>query len=82
MKFKPSRILNESSNIMGLSTLDLGVLGYFLVFSFQFLKSFDLELLSFLVTAIIGISLLHLRLTHRPKVIRDWLVFRFRKVIL
>lgn len=72
---KSLRILNERSGFLGLSVFDLAFLGYTLIILNSVLSKFGLELLSFPIVGLISILLIHIRLTRRPKFIRDFLKF-------
>lgn len=74
---KTSRILNEKSGFMGLGVLDLAGLGYFLILAHTIFEKIDLEILSFLFTGILTVILIQIRLTQRPKFIRDLLKYYF-----
>lgn len=78
---RSSRHLNEKTNWFGLEVLDLAALGYFLVLSFEFLGRWNLELFAFLAAALIAIGLMHVRLTQRPKCIRDYLQFKIKRTL-
>lgn len=81
MKRVPSRLLNERPGIMGLSVIDIGIIGYSLIFSHSLLSQFGLELLSFPFAGILTIGLVGIRIKHRPKIIRDYILFHFSKRI-
>lgn len=72
---KSLRILNQRSGFLGLSVFDLAFLGYALIILHTLLSQIGFELLSFLVTSILAILLIHIRLTKRPKFIRDFIKF-------
>lgn len=72
---KPLRILNERTGFLGLSVLDLGGIGYFLIFTHSLLELINLELLAFLFSGILAIVLIQIRLTQRPKIIRDFVKY-------
>lgn len=72
----PSRILNEKPGFLGLTVLDFAVLGYFLILSHEALASFGVELLSFPLTGMFTVFLIGIRLKHRPKIIRDYSLFK------
>ncbi|MBC7429993.1 MAG: hypothetical protein H7336_15370 [Bacteriovorax sp.] len=76
---KTSRLLNEKSGFFGLSVLDLGLIGYFLILTHSVLSMIGLELLSFVFTSIVAVLLIHVRLTQRKHIIRDFLKFYFTK---
>jgi hypothetical protein len=76
---KSSRALNEKSGWMGLQVFDLAALGYLLVFGFQVLEPFGLELFSFFMTGVIGWALIQLRLGQRSKFIRDFAQFQIKR---
>lgn len=78
---KSSRYLNERSNWFGLSVFDLAGLGYLLILSFEFLSQWDLELFAFAVTGVKGLALIQIRLAGRPKCIRDFLQFQFKRIL-
>lgn len=79
MMVRPSRFLNEKSGFWGLSVVDLAGLGYTLVFLHPFFAARNLDLLAFVVVAVLGYFLVSLRLRHRPKTIRDFLLSRITK---
>lgn len=70
---KSARLLNERPGWLGLSVWDLVFLGYFLIILNSLLRPFGLELLSFVIVAVLGVCLLQVRLRSRPKTIRDFL---------
>ena len=72
---KTSRILNEKSGFMGLGVFDLAGIGYFLIITHALLEKVNLEILSFFITFILSILLIQIRLTKRPKYIRDVLKY-------
>jgi hypothetical protein len=72
---KTSRLLNERSGFLGLSVLDLGVIGYILIISHSLLGLIEMELLSFLVSGLAAVFLIHIRLTQRERIIRDFLKY-------
>ena len=78
---KSSRYLNERSNWFGLGVFDLASLGYLLILSFDSLSRWDLELFAFAVTGIAGLTLIQIRLAGRPKCIRDFLQFQFKRIL-
>lgn len=69
----PLRILNEPSGLLGLSSLDLCLLGYLLVLSHGALEHFGLGLLAFAIVALASYSLIAVRLKNRRKIIRDFI---------
>ena len=81
MKATPSRFLNERIGFLGLSTLDIGLVGYFLIFTNLILRPTGLEILTFPFTAVFGVSLISIRLKNRPKVMRDFVSYRLQKKI-
>ena len=74
---KTSRILNEKSGFMGLGVFDLAGIGYFLIITHSILGKINFEILSFFMTAILSILFIQIRLTKRPKYIRDILKYYF-----
>lgn len=72
---KTSRILNEKSGFMGLGVLDLAGLGYFLILTHTLFEKMNLEIMSFLITGVLTVLLIQIRLTQRPKFIRDLLKY-------
>lgn len=78
--FKPSRVLNEFSGFMGLQVWDLAGVGYTLVISYQLLLPFGLEVLSFLISGLLGFLILQIRLSCRRKVIRDFISYYLRRI--
>ena len=72
-KVKGARLLNERPGWLGLSIWDLAVVGYTLIISNAILRTFDLELISFVIAGIVFLILLQIRLKSRPKTIRDYL---------
>ncbi len=72
---KTSRILNEKSGFMGLGVFDLAGVAYFLIITHSLLEKIGLEILSFFITAVLSIFLIQVRLTKRPKFIRDVLKY-------
>lgn len=81
MKRIPSRILNEKPGFLGLDVFDLTVLGYTLILSHSILSQIGLELLSFVVAGLLGFFLIGIRMSHRPKVIRDFVQSKLIKKI-
>lgn len=81
MMLYPSRILNEKPGFLGLQVTDLIILGYTLILSHSLLSLIDLELFSFVLTGLIGFFLVGIRVSHRPKIIRDYLIFKLTKNI-
>ncbi len=81
MKRTPSRLLNERPGIMGLSVVDIGVIGYSLIFSHSILGLVGMELLSFPLVGLLALSLIGVRIKYRPKIIRDFIFFQFSKRI-
>lgn len=73
----PLRILNEPSGLLGLSSLDLCLLGHLLVLSHGALERFGLGLLAFAIVALASYSLIAIRLKNRRKIIRDFLFSAF-----
>ncbi len=76
MKKIPSRILNEKPGFLGLTVFDFAVLGYFLILSHGALSKIGFELLAFPLSGLFAVLLIGVRLNHRPKVIRDFLLFK------
>ncbi len=74
---KTSRILNEKTGFMGLGVLDLAGLGYFLILTHTLFEKINLEIFSFMITGILTVMLIQIRLTQRPKFIRDFLKYYF-----
>ncbi len=72
---KSLRILNQRSGFLGLGVFDLAFLGYGLIVFHSLLSQIGLELLSFVIVGLISVMLIHIRLTKRPKYIRDFLKF-------
>jgi hypothetical protein len=70
--------LNEKSGFMGLGVLDLAGLGYFLILTHSIFETMNLEIFSFLITGILAVILIQIRLTQRPKFIRDSLKYYFQ----
>lgn len=69
----PLRILNEPAGFMGLTSVDLCLLGYLLVISHGALEHFGLGLLAFAIVALASYSLIAVRLKCRRKIIRDFI---------
>lgn len=76
MKKTPSRILNEKPGFLGLTVFDFAVLGYFLILTHGALSKIGFELLAFPLSGIFVVLLIGVRLKHRPKVIRDYFLFK------
>lgn len=74
----PLRILNEPSGVLGLSSLDLCFVGYFLVVSNSALEPLGFGYLAFLVVGLFTYALIAIRLRLRSKIIRDF----FKTLIL
>lgn len=72
----PSRILNEKPGFLGLTVIDFAVLGYFLILSHEALASISFELLAFPLTGLLTVFLVGVRLKYRPKVIRDYFLYK------
>lgn len=70
----PLRILNEPAGFMGLTSVDLCLLGYLLVLSHGALERFGLGLLAFAIVALASYSLIAIRLKCRQKFIRDYIL--------
>lgn len=82
MKQQPSRILNEPSNFMGLTTTDImGLSVVFMIFQ-RFLYLFGLEFLAIIITLVAAVFLSVIRMKFRRKIIRDSLKFYYSKWIL
>ena len=82
MKQQPSRILNEPSNFMGLTTTDImGLSVIFLIFQ-KFLYIFRLEFLAIIVTLVVAVILSIVRMRFRRKIIRDSFKYFYFKWIL
>ncbi len=75
----PSRLLNEPNTLFGLSVFDIAACGYTLIFSHQFLEYVHLELLSFVIATGAILTLMRIRQTNRPKIIRDFIGYKFSK---
>jgi hypothetical protein len=73
MRIRTIRLLNERPGWLGLSFWDIAGVGYFLLFSHAVCESVGLPLLSFVLTAFLFLGLLKIRLSSRPKTIRDFL---------
>ncbi len=73
MRTRPSRVINENSNVMGLQIVDLFALGclYWMIQAALF--PFALELLAIPVIAIIAGWLIRVRLKYRRRIVRDTL---------
>lgn len=69
----PLRILNEPHGFLGLSSLDLCVLGYALIITHEVLDQFGLGLLAFALTAFAAYLFIAVRLKNRRKIIRDFI---------
>lgn len=81
MKKVPSRILNEKPGFLGLTVIDFAVLGYFLILVHGVLGKTGFELLAFPLSGAFAIFLIGVRLKHRPRVIRDYFLFKvFRRI--
>lgn len=78
---KSSRYLNEKSTWFGLGVFDLAGLGYFLILTFELLERWNLGFASFIFTAILAFSLIQVRLSQRPKCIRDFIQFQFKRTL-
>lgn len=76
MKKIPSRILNEKPGFLGLTVIDFAVLGYFLILIHGLLSKIGFELLAFPLSGVFTVFLISVRLKHRPKVIRDYFLFK------
>ena len=72
---KSPRVLNERSGFLGLSVFELAFLGYGLIVFHSLLGQIGLEVLSFAVVGLATVLLIHIRLTRRPKFIRDFLKY-------
>ena len=72
----PLRILNEPSGFLGLSSLDLCVVGYLLVISHSALETIGAGFLSFVFVGLAGYLLVGIRLRFRNKIIRDFVLSR------
>ena len=79
MKATPSRVLNEKSNVMGFTIVDLVVLGYALIFIHKILEPFNLAPLSFIIILILALVLMNIRSKSRAKTIRDFIGFKLKK---
>lgn len=80
MKFKPGRMLNDSSAFFGLGIVDLAGLGYLLVTVNQFLQPLGFEVFSFVIVAFFSLALIRIRNLGRKKVIRDSITYYFRRI--
>jgi hypothetical protein len=82
MKQQPSRILNEPSNFMGLTTADImGLSVVFMLFQ-RLLYFFGLEFLAIIITLIAAVFLSVIRMKYRRKIIRDSLKYYYFKWVL
>lgn len=82
MKQQPSRILNEPSNFMGLTTADImGLSVVFMVFQ-RGLYFFGLEFLAIIITLVAAIILSIIRMRYRRKIIRDSIKYFYYRLIL
>jgi hypothetical protein len=77
--FQTSRFLNEKSGFMGLSPLDFAGLGYALVIFHSVLSKFGVDILAFVLVAVLGYGLVSVRLRFRKKVIRDFLTSQIQR---
>lgn len=68
----PMRVLNEPAGFLGLSSLDLCIVGYLLVISHSALESIGAGFLSFIFAGLAGYLLVGIRLRFRNKIIRDF----------
>lgn len=73
----PLRILNEPAGFMGLTSIDLCGLGYFLVLTHGILESIGLGLLSFVFVSLVAYALIGIRLKYRRKIVRDFVLSTF-----
>lgn len=73
MRIRTVRLLNERPGWLGLSFWDIAGLGYFLLFSHAVCEGLGIEILSFILTGVLFLGLLKVRLSSRPKTIRDFL---------
>ena len=79
--FNPSKTLNIKSNFFGLTLDDLLGLMVFYTF-FQLVFSFlGLEIVSIILTFIVSLFLIPIRLKYRRGIIKDYLVFFFKRII-
>lgn len=76
-RYTPLRILNEPSGFLGLSSLDLCILGYSLIIIHGFLDRFGLGLLAFVAVILGSYLLIAIRLKFRRKIIRDFIFSAF-----
>ena len=72
----PSRLLNENSNFLGLSALDLVVIGYLFIVLHSLISVFSLA-----VVFVITLGLIKIRYTQRKKTIRDFITYHLNKKI-
>ena len=77
----PSRVLNEKVGFLGLGILDIIAIGYFLILTHGMLEKIHLELLAFIFTATLSVVLIGIRQKYRPKIIRDYVSYKFTKRI-
>ncbi len=78
--FKPSRILNESSQILGLTVTDLIFVMSAYVFFQLILFPFHLEMFALLIAIFLVILLIPIRLKYRRHIIRDFLMSTYHSV--
>jgi hypothetical protein len=69
--FKPSRILNEGSKIMGLGAFDIIGLTIFFFMTQILLSIFKLEIFSLFISGAVAVFLIQIRLKYRTGMIRD-----------
>ena len=82
MKQQPSRILNEPSNFMGLTTADIMGLSVIFMLLQKFLYIFGIEFLAIVFTLVFAIFLSIVRMRYRRKIIRDSVKYFYSKWIL
>lgn len=74
---KPSRILNDSKFILGLTIIDIGAAVLIFVFLARLLDDSPYAILSFLGAFVFCAALIPIRYKHREKTIRDFLMSIF-----
>lgn len=82
MKQTPSRILNEPSNVMGLTGSDILGLAVLFMLAQRALYIFGLEVFALLIAVPAGIALAMIRMKYRRKIIRDSLAYFYWKYLL
>lgn len=76
----PSRILNETPNILGLSLNDMAVISIVYLVSLLILNLFQLEILAGLIAILSALILIPIRLKYRRHIIRDFLFYLKHKI--